>query len=179
MDGIIQEILKEYQGIFGTILGIVATTIMNKLIKSIGRVTCYTDNFSIEKPSDNDNSYSNDEILKFFNYEYTFNLQIYNSSEEIRFIRNLKINIYHERNSEAIVTQAQYYDKSKGRGEFEDIKAVNLKPKEIHNIEVIGSFMDLRTKDELYKDINKIILTYTDDKNKNKEIIVKDYKKTS
>ncbi len=179
MGEFVLEILKEYQGIIGTLTGIITTTVLNRIIKTRGKISIYTDNFNLEKLLDEDKSYDNSDVWDAFKYKYTFDLQIYNNSEEIKFIKNLKVNIYYKNQKEHTESQPLYYDKNKHYKNFDNIKALNLKPKEIYCVEVTGDFMNLCNEEELNKRLERITLTYIDDKNKHKEIIIKDYIKTS
>ena len=90
------DITLKFQGILGTAIGAIGVLIITSLLKNLGRICIYFRGWNIEY-------FKNDEaggVLETSNLNesiycnYSFEMEIINSSETPRALRDIKVNFY-------------------------------------------------------------------------------------
>lgn len=181
MDGII-DVIKNYEGIIGALLGVIVTTILNEYIKSKGRVNFYFLNYKNRFMSTDDYGFygETNDIENSKGFEYEFEMQLYNSSDINKIIREIEIEFICKNG--VITTKA--YDESTRRVESsrmikDELKVINIRPKEIIVLTISGH---LNKGDEnilMLKDIKRINLKAKDYRDKPIKKLIKDFSRTS
>ncbi len=175
-------IIKEFEGIMGALLGVIITMLMNEYLKSKGNIKYYFDNFNINYMGVDEEGTCT-EIGKEKEYttiEYEANIQIYNTSESIKILRDIKMQFV----SKDIIIESTPRDKSTSRkyaGGFtsDEINIVNLKPKEILEIRIEGYIHKCSKDINKLKNIDKVYMIAKDSNDKLVKELIKDYSKTS
>lgn len=90
------EVLSKFEGIIGTLLGVIITLIMTQVIKKLGRTYFYfTEWENSYYGGDNSGFYGEvSDVTKADSYYYKFKLQIYNNLEINKVYRDIKIVFY-------------------------------------------------------------------------------------
>ncbi|MCI5521922.1 MAG: hypothetical protein MR411_04900 [Tenericutes bacterium] len=92
-------IIKEFEGIIGAILGSAFTLIITDILKKIGKLKIYLNNFEGRYwYNSKDNRYEPTTSKKYGtsieSFRFKFDIDVYNSSELPKIMRDLKISIY-------------------------------------------------------------------------------------
>ena len=172
-----QEIIcfiKEFEGIIGAVFGAIATLITTEILKSVGKLKIYVMD---SKGVFNYNvtgcivEWRESKEDKLCGYNHNIILNLYNSSDSPKFIRDLKLNIYNEEKLLFIKEMKDESTRTITQGILRISKADNAK---IYNIEpkiAIELNLSFYIKAEEYKKIknNKKVrfeISYINDKNK-------------
>lgn len=176
------EIIKNYEGIIGALLGVIVTTILNEYLKSKGKINFYFLNFN--------RCFKGRGILGEYcevydvenadSFEYEFEIQIYNSSDVNKIIREFEIEFICIDNRKIYSTPHNKDTIREYAGGFktDELKILNLKPKEIIDFNICGYIWD----EEILKSlayIRKVNLIMKDSNNKLIKKVIKDFTKTS
>ena len=172
------DILLKFQGIIGALSGVLLALITTQLLKSVGKTYYYFSNWE-------GNFYGNfngrqgktDIISEADSFKYSFKIQIYNSSEIIKILKDITIEIH---NDKKIVKNVPI---DTGKTEYRDnrytksynLNILNIVPKQILELELHGYIMKSGTN---LNDLSKIDAVYFvghDYKNKKIQKLIKKY----
>lgn len=172
--------IKEFEGIIGAILGSVATLIVTNWLRKKGGLKIYILNskseFSYEDNGDII-SWRNSKKNKLLEYKYSIELNIYNSSDICRNIKNLRFKIFND-NKQLLEGEWKDKNQKKIRNEIvsydylKNIKVCNIYPMVVNEFNL---YFCLSTEEYRKIDNNKkvkLVLCYYDDKDKYRELIL-------
>jgi len=162
-------------GILGTLSGTVLGWFLNTLSQR-GKLDTYIsswkdefmyNNIGVIKPS------SSIEQTGIYNYELS--LDVYNNSGEMKIMRNIKVVFSNNKNelyqsipkddaTRRISHQMMFYD---------DISPINIPSKSVINIKFHNSLWNKNGSLDFIWNTNSVFLRYTDEKNKDKNILIK------
>jgi len=167
--------IKEFEGIIGAVLGVVATLITTDILKRLGKLNIYVMNstgnfnYNVNGFIQKDRESKEDKLC---GYDHKLVLNLYNSSDSPKFLRDLKMNVFNE---EEFLFSIDMQDEdtrrfSAGISRADDAKIYNIEPKIA--IELNLSFY---LTEEDYRKINnnkkvRFVISYINDKNKIKKI---------
>lgn len=130
----ILEILNNFEGIIGAILGVVATMIVSFILKKIGKVYIKSRDYRIVKYSRDGYGApieTNDYAL-VDNIQISFNISLFNSSDEPRGLQDIKVSFYESKKKSkfSIIPNDMATRKSTSYGSYTDeLSVINLPPK--------------------------------------------------
>ena len=143
--------LKEFDAILGTILGSVATLIVTEIIRHLGKIKCYVNQFSktpiYHNQKDGTIIYQKEEQTELEAYAINFQLDIYNSSELPKIMRNLKLRIEDgKKNYEEITVTDESTRKidSFGISHVCNLDVLNVLPKKVISLN-LGAYFEFKT----------------------------------
>jgi len=181
MNGIM-DIIKSYEGIIGALLGVIVTTILNEYIKSKGRLNFYSRNYEnrFMKTGDYGHYTETDDIDNSERFEYEFEMQLYNSADINKIIRQIEIEFICKN---GIITTKAYDESTRRLASSaiikDELKVINIKPKEIIVLTISG-YVDGKYEGELLpKEIKKVNLKAKDYRDKPIKKLIKDFSRTS
>lgn len=91
-------LIKEFEGIIGAIFGSSITLILTHLLKSLGKTKVFSNNLkTVFLKSDEYGGGIETSSLEAEHGEVTFDLELYNSTEVPKSIRNLNVKFYNQR----------------------------------------------------------------------------------
>lgn len=167
--------IKEFEGIIGAVLGVVATLVTTDILKRIGKLNIYVMNstgkfyYNVDGLIQEEIESKEDEL---YGYNHKLVLNLYNSSDNPKILRDLKMNVFNE---EKFLFSIDMQDEdtrriSAGMSRADNAKIYNIEPKVA--IELNLSFY--LTKED-YRKINnnkkiRFVISYINDKNKIKKI---------
>lgn len=164
----ILQITKELEGVIGAVLGTVSTLIVTELLKNKGKLNCYINDWEAKFDTYGDVGCSmmgkTDDDL--YGYGFSFELQIYNSCDVKRILRNITITFH--KNGKEKLSIIPYDESTRRRTQIsskaDKIKIVNIIPKEIIEIKLSGWIIE----EDLYKldNIDSIYIGFYNEKNK-------------
>ena len=170
--------IKEFEGIIGTVLGSVVTLIVTDILKRKGKLKIYlmtsNGNFKYNVMGEILNWRENEEDA-FYCYDHNVELNLYNSCDIPKIIRDLKINIYNDNNLLFVKEMKDENTKAITPSRYSGCRIDNAK---MYNIEpkiVIDLNLSFYLSEEEYRKIDnsknvKFEISYIDDKNKVKRI---------
>ncbi|WP_294376924.1 hypothetical protein [uncultured Clostridium sp.] len=135
--------ISGFQGIIGAVFGTVATLITTELIKSLGRLKFYFNDISIEYSGENERGFTDiivTDVTKADACGYKFRVQIYNSSETIKILKDFKV--------EFVLESRSIYNKPNNRDEYiqhdcfleyKDFNLIHILPKNMIEINMCGN----------------------------------------
>jgi hypothetical protein len=155
------ELIKDFEGIIGALLGVIVTLILTQLLKSVGKIRFYIlDNHINLRGKINDwGIVADTENLDEAEYIIaTIKLEVYNSSEIPKILREVKLCFF---NDKQLLFDIKPDDEATRRVAaameiYEPLDNINLPPK---NIIVLNLRCIIpKEKLELFKQCNKIFL---------------------
>lgn len=172
------EILIALLGILGTLGGTVLGWFLNALSQK-GKlnifVTSWKDKFQDKDKLGSMVASSSIEQTKY--YEYNVSLDLYNSSGETKIMRDISICFY-DKEKELCKTVPKNLATRRTSGAvtfYDELLTVNIPAKAIIHIELLNGFWDSDEKSlDFIWNTNRVVLLYTDEKNKEKEVLVKE-----
>jgi hypothetical protein len=148
------KILSEFQGIIGATVGVIATLIVTSIIKKLGKTYIYFRDWEIKfYKMDGAGGFISSEFEEAISCSYSFEMEIFNSSELPKALRGIKVRFYNSDNNfltESIPKDESTRKVSTGRSIIEAIKIINLPPKQMIHFNVSGYI-----KKEDLKNLNK------------------------
>lgn len=133
------NIIKEFDGILGAILGSVATLITTDILRKKGKLNIYIENADGNYEYNTDGFISSERKNNSDLCGYVFNLKIevYNKSDATKIIRNIKLNIY---NNDKLVFIKEIKDEATRRyyqsiSVADNATIYNIEPKKIYEYE--------------------------------------------
>lgn len=170
------DVILKFDGIIGAIAGVVATLITTEIIKSLGKVYFYFYDWSIEYYGKNEHGITT--IVKDIDSSeyccYELRMQIYNSTDEMKTIKDLQIefrlkdkNIYDKPNNEELAENHSAYIK------YKDFNYINIPPKQLLEINMNGSIHNENMID--VSNVEKIYLIARDYKNRKIRKLIKKF----
>lgn len=168
--------ISNFEGIIGTLLGVIVTFALTNIFKNIGRVKAYFNEYEdkywrMEKGAIEVLGIR--EISKAEYYDYSFRIELYNNSESIKILRNLKLKIdtskkviYGKLNDSSKKEVSQYRNIEK------EVNIINVPPKQIVEFSLEGSVEISIDEDEK---INKVSFYAENEKGKSYKKIVKNF----
>lgn len=184
---IIIQILQEYDGIIGAILGVIATLITTDWLNRKGKLNIYVMNWKdkYETYEDVGCFKGGKERTDFYGYESEVILEVYNGSNTQKIMRNVKTNFYKDDVEKYKATPKNEDSRRKTESGWitrDSVEVVNFKPKEVIKLK-LSNYIYEDKLNEIEK-CNKVYLTYIDEKNKTRKILLynglitqKNYKK--
>ena len=175
MDNLITFISK-FQGIFGTLLGVTVTFVITQLSKRLGKLYFYFYDYSlVYYGKREDNTYGPiEDINKANSCYYKLRIQLYNSSEIIKVLKDFQIQFILE---DKIVYSKPNNDNEKiqytHHSEYKDFNFINILPKQLIEINLNGSIRD-SDMIEISK-LKKIYLITKNHKNRNTKKLIKKF----
>lgn len=168
------DIILKFDGIIGTILGVVATLITTEAIKHLGKVYFYFYDWSVNYYGENE--YGLTTITKDINSSeyccYELRMQIYNSTDEMKTIKDLQIEfclkdekIYGKPNNKELAENREVYIK------YKDFNYINIPPKQLLEINMNGSIQNENMIE--VANVEKIYLSAKDYKNRKIRKLIK------
>lgn len=151
---VVIKILSEFQGIIGATVGVIATLIVTSVIKNLGKIYIYFRDWGIEfykMGGGGDHIIS--EINEARYCSFSFEMEIMNSSELPKALRDIKVRFYNSDNKllvESIPQDESTRKISTGGSRIEPIKIINLPSKKMIYFNVGGYI-----KTENIKNLNK------------------------
>jgi len=175
-------VIEKFEGIIGALLGVVVTMLMNEYLKSKGKIRFYFQDFKLKYLEKNsEGGYEECEKEKDYTLvRYNFKVQLYNSSENRKILRDIKIVFVG--NKGTIYNIVQNTDSRRvnfDRLISDDVNIINLNPKEIIEIGLEGQISKSSGDIKILRDIDKIYLIAKDSKDRSIKKIIKNYSKTS
>lgn len=137
--------ISKFQGIFGTLLGVTVTFTITQLSKRLGKLYFYFYDYNIDYYGENKYGEHDEieDISKADYCDYKLRIQLYNSSETIKVLKDIKIefvlknkSIYSKPSNEDNVIKHTVYS------EYKDFNFINIRPKELNEINIKGSIHD-------------------------------------
>lgn len=169
--------VSKFEGIIGALMGVVATLITTQLIKNLGRVEFYFNEYQ-DKLWRFDRGgieiLDKSDAIKADYYDYKFKIELYNSSESIRILRDLKIGFQLE--EKIIYGKLNNSDKTihdEFRNTTHELNVINIPPKQIVELNIEGSIK----KEDLTDDLNikEALFFAKDHKNKVYKKLIKKF----
>jgi hypothetical protein len=178
MDEVLQ-VLEKFEGIIGALLGVMLTLIMTEIFKRTGKFIFYPNKteLSFEKLVDGD--YHDYEIVQNKTDADRVNvnliLEIYNSSDSPKILRDGKFSFYKDRNLIlSVIPDDNTTTRFSGHWRLRDnFINVNVKNKEIVSIDLIESFDG--EKNELIKTCNKLYFEIKSPNSKVHKILIAEF----
>lgn len=140
------EFLKEFQGIIGTILGVVVTLITTDIIRRFGKIDMHLSKYKMEflKRTNNELGDVKDEVVNDFDdvdlFSYSFEVAFYNSSDINKSLFDVRIEFVDVDNK--VYVEIPYnQDKTQFTGhvwKHEEIDTIELEPKRLKLIRLNG-----------------------------------------
>lgn len=171
------EIIKEFNGIIGAVVGSVTTLIVTKLLKSTGKIHLYLKDWDVKNTIKNEfreRTYIKTTSLEVESLYIKFKMDIYNSSEIPKIMRNIKIGFY-DNKKELFSVILNDKDNEITREYFsfsQESTIINIEAKKC----IVKEFnfnIDDKTIIDLLKNTNTIYFMYTNEKNKNKKVLIR------
>ncbi|MDB8439085.1 hypothetical protein [Turicibacter sanguinis] len=164
------DLFRNYEGIIGALLGVVVTTLLTEWIKSKGRLNFYFDAVNVKymKGPDSWGICSECDSQEDYQWiEIEFEMQVYNSSEIKRILRDISIQLVSD-NDTVISKVFLKQDKN-------PLKVLNLPPKEIteFHLKTTLNHQDIILDD--YKEIKEIYVITKNEKNKVYKNLIKKF----
>lgn len=174
------NIIKEFEGIFGVLLGVVVTMGSTELIKRWGKIYNYFDNWnaSLYKQDSCGASIrtSLDDYEESYCYNYEFDMQIFNSSQIYKVLRDIKIEFVFENKSIFDIPKDSATTRHLAYGVISDeIKSINLVPMQILNYKLSGYIEKDRINMGDFRTIKKIYFHSKNHKGKKVRELVKEF----
>lgn len=166
-------VFKEFEGIIGALLGVTVTTVLNEWYKRKGKIIGYANNLKVEFIENTISGSVDSHFEEAIERTYEFDLNIYNDSKQIKFLKNIKVNIYSMYSD--IKSNPQNRDDKDKDGKCLEIKSIYLMPRQTKTIRIIGTFVSPIYGDGNNSDIKKVVLTAIDNRNKLFKKIVNKY----
>lgn len=169
-------ILKEFDGILGAVVGSVATLITTQIIKSMGKLNLYLKKWDVENQRNDECgcvTYERATSLDTKSLYITVILEIYNSCENPKIMRNIKFGFYNGKkevfavspNDKENTIKSQHYSIPK------EVTIINIEAKKCivkeFNFEIDNSSI------HLLRDTNNIYLLYTNERNIIKRFLIR------
>jgi len=166
-------LLKEFEGIIGSLLGSVGTLIITDVLRKKGKLNIYLMDFSGNYWYDNNSIYGRSstkkENSKMEGYQFITVIDVYNSSELPKIMRNIKLVIFEQNKTicELVVkdeetrrmTQAHYIT-------ADDASIYNIGGKETYSLK-LGASLPSDIAEKLKNGLT-LKLRYKDEKDKDK-----------
>jgi len=168
------KVLNEYDGIIGTILGVVATLITTDWLQHRGKLNIFIMKWTgkYETYYDVGCSHKGKEETDLYGYCNEFEIEVYNSSSIPKIMRNVKIEFY---DNKELKYSNEIKDEDTRRytshiTTIDKFEVINFKPKEVVKLKLSNYIHE----DELIEieGTNRIFLTYVDENNKKNKILI-------
>lgn len=155
-------------------MGVVATLITTQLIKNLGKIYFYFYGYDIKYYGQNEYHVHSEmeDLSKANSCHYKVRMQLHNSSEIIKVLKDMKIefvlgekSIFNKPNNEDNVV------KRAGFNEHRDFNFINISPKELIEININGNIHDNNMIE--MSNVKKIYFIAQDHKNRNIKKLIK------
>lgn len=159
-------------GVGGTLLGTILGWLLNSFSKH-GKLSVFVTSWE-EKLQYNNAGYMNNSNSKeqATYYWYELRLDLYNSSSEMKIMRDIKIEFL--KGKKVSVTQIPYDDATKLFNQhfytYSDIEAINIPPKSVMQCKLCNGYHEKGLADVWNSD--KAVLSYVDEKNKKRSVFI-------
>ncbi|MDQ0975891.1 hypothetical protein QFZ31_005769 [Neobacillus niacini] len=175
------ELIKDFEGIIGALLGVIVTLILTQMLKSVGKIKFYIKENEIDFINAEQNMIGEyieskvEDRNEATNINLKHTIEIYNGSEIPKIIRDVKYSFYYGNNLLLAIdpddkSTERYTSYSHYRDSFLNI---NLPPKQITNIEIIQNIKTEET--EIVKNCTKIYLEMNNHRGKKIKVLLKKF----
>jgi len=151
---VVIKILSEFQGIIGATVGVIATLIVTSIIKNLGKIYIYFHGWEIKfHKMDGVGGSITSKLEEASSCSYFFEMEIMNSSELPKSLRDIKVKFYNRENKllvEFIPQDESTRKVSAGGSKIDPIKIINISSKQMIYFNVSGYI-----KAENIKNLNK------------------------
>ncbi len=177
MDKVI-NLIKDFEGIFGAILGSATTLIITDILRKKGKLKFYLMDYNGEYWYESKEKYYGPTKVKecgqdIESYRFQFSLDIYNTSELPKIMRDLKIKVY--KNKKLLISIPVNDEETRRyvcRSMTVDQTTIfNFNGKETVNI-TLGAEIPKKFAEQLNNNSIVLKLNYKNEKNKNKYFII-------
>jgi len=175
------DIIKEFEGIFGVLLGVIVTMVSTELIKRWGKIYTYFDNWNASLYKQN--KYGESIGIDFVDYEesdyykYEFDLQIFNSSQIYKALRDIRIEFVFDNKSIFDIPNNNVTSRQVAFGIISDeIKSINLIPMQILDYKLSGYIKEDRINMGDFRTLKKIYFHSKNHKGKKVRELIKEFK---
>ncbi|EMG25907.1 hypothetical protein K7G42_06055 [Streptococcus parauberis] len=179
MDSII-KLLIEFEGIIGAILGSVATLITTELLKSRGKIRLYLRDFIgvYQTYRDVGAGRSGKTDDDFYGYKMKYSFEVYNGTDLSRIMRGFRVVFYN--GDKAVFSEIPKNEETRRYSQhfssIDEMEILNIYPREI---QVLKHSLYISEEDlDKIEDSTKIVMTYYNEKDKQKSLILSDEKVT-
>ena len=166
----ILQLLNDFQGIIGTILGSVTTLIVTDILKKRGQLKNYLVSYEAKFQTFRDVGCKRDE--DFYGYSIKYIIQIYNQSDTPKIMRDFRLIFYKNAKEQysLIPDNEETRRYSAHISHIDEMEVANIAPKEIQVLkQSIYVMYDMLDK---IQGADKVELQYKDEKDKNRKIIL-------
>lgn len=166
------NLIKEFDGIIGGIIGAVAGSVsillITQLQKTFGRLHIYLNNWNAEfktqgRTGEHIKAGPDDKLCQ---YEFSFELELYNSSDNFKIMRDVRICF--ERNGIKLFEDFPYISNIQelfmSQFAAEQLRVINVEPKKIVHFDLYGNIGENHL--EQIKNVDAIYFLCLDEKNK-------------
>lgn len=173
------SVIEKFEGIIGTLLGVMMTLILTEVFKKMGRMKFYKKSLDVGYEIRERDSWGH-EVIKIVNnkneasfFKTELTLEIYNSSDTPKILRDVKLVFY---NGKSKMLSADLDDKSTERIAASSLRRdkmglINIKPKEIMSVSLVYYCHDQDVLGQIKKS-DKIYLESRDYKNKVRRVFL-------
>lgn len=170
--------ISKFEGTIGTLLGVIITFIFTQLTKKIGKIEFYFNEYEYKYwriYEGRIENLENEFIEKAENYDYKFRIELYNSSESIKILRDLKIGIKTgDKMIYGSVINSDLNEYNEFRKTTHELNVINIPPKQIISFNLEGTVEKQKGVD--LAQINQILFIAKDYKNKTYTKLIKKIK---
>lgn len=172
------NILYQFQGIVGAILGAATTLVITQILHNIGKLYFYTREYKLtafKKYRDESKATirkKTDDFQEASQVEFELHIQVYNSSENIKIMKDIIIEF-------VLSNQSIYFQpkrktgKNKYEDEYKQCLFFNIPAKEIMEIEMIGDLsFDDYPQITNFTELKKVYLKYNTYKNMEEKYLI-------
>ena len=168
------QVLNEFQGIIGAILGTVATLIVTDILKKKGKLKIYISKYNAKYDSyKNAGCFSDgDEKTRLYSFSMKYTIQVYNQSDSQKIMRDFHL-VFKEDRQEiySIVPKDEVTRRySSHISSIDDMEISNISPREIQVLD--HSFYFLEKEMHNIEGANLVELQYKDEKNKKRKFAI-------
>jgi hypothetical protein len=159
-------------GVGGTLLGTILGWLLNSF-SSLGKlnifVTLWEETFQYNNDGHMENSNSKEQTE---HYWYELKLDLYNSSAEIKVMRDIKIEFLNGKNVSVVQIPYDYATKVFHQHfySYSDVEAINISPKSVLQYKLCNGY-NKEKLDGIWKS-TKAMLSYVDEKNKKRTVFI-------
>jgi hypothetical protein len=167
-----QQYSAEIIGIAGTLLGTILGWVLGKL--NFGKLNIYVHSWVDEFLYNDNHGFMcpSSSVKQTEYYGYSFSLEIYNSSEKTKIMRNIEV-MFMEENKICFINTPN--DSASRTGEmisvYKEIEPVNIPARTVIKVDLSNGFHNNELS--FIWNVNRVILKYVDEHNRTKKLLIK------
>lgn len=168
------QILNDFQGIIGTILGTVATLVVTDILKKKGKLRIYLPKYKVKYDSyDSVGCFSDgDEKSRFYGFSMKYTIQVYNQSDSPKIMRDFHLVFFKDKKEiYSIVPKDEGTRRySSHISSVDEMEISNVSPKEIQVMDHSVYFFEGEMHN--IEGANLVELQYRDEKNRKRKFVI-------